>query len=94
MLTDETATLDEVATAIGRSAAWLKRHWLRLHLSHAFPRKIAGGGFVWPRRAVEAWLRAGGAQPQALLPANENRPETDPIAAHAAALDRRHGVTA
>lgn len=91
MLTDETAPLDEVAQAIGRKPAWLKRHWLRLHQREGFPRKIPTGD-VWPRRAVEVWLRSAGFVP-APLPANQNGTEGDAIAAAAAALRKRYGAT-
>ncbi|RWN20374.1 MAG: hypothetical protein EOR94_13260 [Mesorhizobium sp.] len=92
MLTDETAPLEEVAQAIGRKPAWLKRHWLQLHQEQNFPRKIPTG-FVWPRRAVEVWLRSAGQFAPAPLPANQNGHEVDAISAAAAALRARYGVT-
>lgn len=92
-LADETAPLDEVAQAIGRTPEWLKRHWLALHRRSGFPRKISGGGFVWPRRAVAAWLRAGGAEPATIAPANQNDAAGDLVAAAAKSLDQRYGVT-
>ncbi|RWF49952.1 MAG: hypothetical protein EOS50_30185 [Mesorhizobium sp.] len=91
MLIDEIAPLDEVAQAIGRPAAWLKRNWLKLHLEQNFPRKIPTG-FVWPRRAVEVWLRSAGQLAPAPLPANQNGQEGDAIAAAAAALRERYGA--
>lgn len=88
MLSDETAGLDEVARAIGKTPDWLKRNWLKFHRAENFPRKIPGG-FVWPRRAVQVWLRSGGA----LLPepANQNG-AGDFIAAAADALKERYGA--
>lgn len=91
MLTDETAPLEEVAQAIGRPAAWLKRNWLKLHQREGFPRKIPTGD-VWPRRAVEVWLRSAGQVAPAPLPANQNGQHGDAIAAAAAALRQRYGV--
>jgi len=58
-LAHETATLEEVAAALGRRPSWLKRHWIKLSREEGFPRRLSTG-WVWPRRAVEAWLRAGG----------------------------------
>ncbi|MER9622653.1 hypothetical protein NKI98_14635 [Mesorhizobium sp. M0222] len=91
MLTDETAPIEEVAQAIGRPAAWLKRNWLKLHQREGFPRKIPTGD-VWPRRAVEVWLRSAGQLP-ALLPANQNEGQVDAISAAAKALLERYGAT-
>jgi len=91
MLTDEIAPLEEVAQAIGRTPSWLKRHWLRLHQEENFPRKIPTG-FVWPRRAVEVWLRTAGQFVPAPLPANQNGGEGDAVSAAAAALRQRYGV--
>lgn len=90
-LADETAPLDEVARALGRDPAWLKRHWLSFHLRHGFPRKLPGG-FVWPRRAVAAWLRAGGALPESQPAANQNDPAADILGQAKASLDQRYGV--
>lgn len=87
MLTNETAPLDEVATAIGRSAGWLQRHWLDIHQTLGFPRKLPTG-WVWPRRAVEAWLRAGGQMPVILEPANTNIPDNVLLAAAESLADR------
>lgn len=91
MLTDETASLEEVAKAIGRKPAWLMRKWLKLHQEQNFPRKIPTG-WVWPRRAVEVWLRSAGQFAPAPLPANQNGHEADAISAAAAALRQRYGV--
>lgn len=87
-LADEVAGLDEVAAAIGRSSAWLRRHWLKLHQDENFPRKIPSG-WVWPRRAVEVWLRSAGmiARP---MPANDAG--GDMIDAAAKALGKRYGA--
>ncbi|MCF6120513.1 hypothetical protein L2449_27185 [Mesorhizobium muleiense] len=91
MLTDEIAPLEEVAQAIGVKPAWLKRNWLKIHERENFPRKIPTG-FVWPRRAVEVWLRSAGQFAPAPLPANQNGQEGDAIAAAAAALRERYGA--
>jgi hypothetical protein len=85
LLADETAQLDEVAAALGRTPEWLRRHWLKLHLDEGFPRKHPSG-WTWPRAAVAAWLRAPGAP---ALPVNDNRAgEPDPWEA---ALNERYG---
>ena len=76
MLSSETATLEEVAAALGRSTDWLKRNWLRIHQEQGFPRKISLG-WVWPRRQVEAWLRAGGMFPTGFVAANDDMPVID-----------------
>lgn len=89
MLTNETATLQEVAAALGKSENWLKSKWLKLHQEENFPRKIACG-WVWPRRQVEAWLRAGGMMPVVLAPANENLPG-DALIEMSEALSQRYG---
>lgn len=95
----ETVGLDEVAAWLGRDPAWLRRHWLSYHDRHGFPRRIPGA-WVWPRRAVEAWLRAGGmariGRPHGEPvepPANQNLPGQPVLAAFAAALDQRYGVS-
>lgn len=90
MLKDKTAPLEEVAAALGKRPEWLKRNWLRFHLKHGFPRKIPCGD-VWPRGAVEAWLRSAGMNAQP-LPANENAPGHDVISAAAQALQERYGA--
>jgi hypothetical protein len=89
-LSDETAPLPEVAAALGRTEGWLMRNWLKLHQAEGFPRKIPGG-WVWPRRAVETWLRSAGACHDAMpLPANQNAPGRDAVAAAAHALEERY----
>ncbi len=89
LLSDETAGLDEVATALKRSPEWLRRNWLKLHTEQNFPRKISAG-WIWPRRAVESWLRSGGMTLP--LPANQND-GGDMIDAAAAALKHRYGAS-
>lgn len=89
-LSDETAGLDEVAAALGRPAEWLRRNWLKLHQQNDFPRKIPAG-WVWPRRAVEVWLRSGGELQLPPLPANQNG-AADLLEEAAAALKRRYGA--
>lgn len=89
-LSDETAQLDEVAAALGRSATWLRRNWLKLHAEQDFPRKIPAG-WVWPRRAVEVWLRSAGQFAARPLPANDDG-GLDPVDAAAAALKARYGA--
>jgi predicted DNA-binding transcriptional regulator AlpA len=88
-LADEVAGLDEVAAALGRSPVWLQRNWLKLHQTQNFPRKIPTG-WVWPRRAVEVWLRSAG-QVARPLPANDDG-AGDPVEAAAAALKQRYGA--
>lgn len=88
MLSNETATLEEVAAAIRQSPDWLKRHWLREHRKHGLPRKMACG-WVWPRRAVEAWLRSGGNPPPAA--ANQNAHD-DTLDQYDAALREKYGA--
>lgn len=90
MLTNETATLAEVASALGRPEGWLRRKWLQLHLAEGFPRKLSCG-WVWPRRQVEAWLRAGGAMPVVLEPANDDAP-ANVLVAMSEALSARYGA--
>ena len=90
MLTNETATLSEVAAALGRPEGWLRRKWLTLHRVEGFPRKLSSG-WVWPRRQVEAWLRAGGAAPVVLAPANDDLPADALLHASAALADRYGG---
>jgi hypothetical protein len=90
---NETAGLDEVAAALGKSPAWLMRHWLSFHRRTGFPRKIPAG-WVWPRRAVELWLRSAGETPPLPSPANGNDPAgPDPVALAAASLMARYGAT-
>lgn len=90
-LTDETAGLDEVAAALGRSSDWLMRNWLKIHERENFPRKIPTG-WVWPRRAVEVWLRSAGLSVARPLPANDQG-LADDIEAQARALRHRYGAT-
>ena len=84
MLSDLTADLDEVARALGRRPDWLKRNWLKLHREQGFPRKIPAGD-VWPRGAVEVWLRSAGAVELPPLPANQNGDAGGDLVARAAA---------
>lgn len=93
MLSNETASLQEVAEALGRDPDWLRRNWLKIHQRFGFPRKSALG-WVWPRRLVEAFL----ASPQRAsvqlhdAPANENEvAAVDPVAAARAAAAARYG---
>jgi len=90
-LAHETATLEEVAAALGRRPSWLKRHWIKLSREEGFPRRLSTG-WVWPRRAVEAWLRAGGRIEELAPPANDNA-SVDYEAAYKAALSDRYGRT-
>lgn len=89
MLSAHVASLEEVAAAMGREGEWLRRNWRRLSRRHGFPNKIPGA-LAFPRAAVEAWLKAGGA-PAPSLPAaaNLNQPLGDPVAAYADRLLRR-----
>lgn len=90
-LSDEIAGLTEVAAAIGREPQWLQRNWLKLHQRENFPRKIPAG-WVWPRRAVEVWLRSAGQSIARPLPANDDG-LVDEIEAAARALKQRYGAT-
>ncbi|MGN8170465.1 hypothetical protein [Agrobacterium sp. 22117] len=58
-LSDRLVMLPEMAGALQRSEDWVRRHWLRLHQEHGMPRKCSVG-WQWPRKAMEAWLDAGG----------------------------------
>lgn len=89
MLSNETVSVTEIAQALGRKESWLKKNWLAIHQADGFPRKIAYG-WVWPRRQVEAWLRAGGAPAFTVQPANDDLPENTLIAA-TEALSSRYG---
>lgn len=91
MLTNETASIEEVAAAIGKSPSWLKRNWRPFHERTGFPRKIPAGD-VWPRRAVEAWLRTGGQFDVRPLADNQNDGEADIVSAAAASLLARYGA--
>jgi len=91
-LVDETAPLEEVAAALGRPPAWLRRHWRKLADETGFPRRHASG-WTWPRAAVSAWL---GACPQSAGPrtssANDNSGQApDFVSAYEAALNERYG---
>ncbi len=55
MLRDAVADIEEVAAALGRSPQWLRRNWLSYAIKTGFPRKLPHT-WVWPRRAVEAFL--------------------------------------
>lgn len=90
MLADEVAGLEEVAAALGRPPAWLKRNWLKLHQREGFPRRIPAGD-VWPRRAVEVWLRTAGLAAPPLAD-NQNAAGVDPVSAAAAMLRERYGA--
>lgn len=87
----ETAPIDEVASAIGRREEWLRRNWLRFHLEHGFPRKLPQC-WAWPRAAVAAWLRAGGASPARPAPAGNDNDTPTAEAAYRAAIANRYGV--
>ncbi len=90
MLSDETAGLSEIAAALHQSEGWVRRNWLSLHQKEGFPRKIPGG-WVWPRRLVEAWLRSGGVLDDAgPLPANDNPRGQGALAAISRALEGRY----
>ena len=78
-----------MAAAIGKSPAWLKRNWLSFHQREGFPRRIPAGD-VWPRRAVEVWLRTAGLSAPPL--ADNQNAGGDPVSAAAAALRNRYGV--
>lgn len=92
MLSSETAGLDEVAEAIGKTPAWLKRHWLAYHRRTGFPRKLPDC-WRWPRKAVESWLRTGGAGEPPPLPANQNAAGADPVALATAYLLEKYGAS-
>lgn len=88
-LMDESASIEEVAGSIGKSAVWLKRHYLKFSHEHGFPRPLPGGGWRWPRRAVELWLVAGGI---IRAGANTNAPGADLISLQNASLKQRYGA--
>lgn len=92
MLQARVLTLDELAGATGRPAAWWRRHWLRMHKVHGFPRRLPGL-WGWPRAAVEDWCRHGGVTPMASMPANQNDPPADDLAAITARLEARMGIS-
>lgn len=80
-LKDNRVTIEELAEVLEKSPAYLKRHWLTLHLKKGLPRKLAIG-WLWPRAPVEAWLQGGSGTrlAPASLAANQN-----------AALAKRYG---
>lgn len=88
-LTDETASLGEVAAAFGKTEDWVRRKWLKLHLEAGFPRKLPMV-WAWPRAAVLAWLRSGGASAPQPAASNDN-PALDHDAAYRAELDAHYG---
>ncbi|GAA2871751.1 hypothetical protein GGQ99_000988 [Aminobacter niigataensis] len=91
MLSNETAGIEEVAAALGRTVGWVMRNWLRQHQLYGFPRRIPGT-WTFPRRAVESWLRSGGQMPMP-MPANQNEGALpDMVAAANASLRNRYGA--
>ena len=93
MLSNETASLHEVAAALGRDPDWLRRNWLKIHKRFGFPRKSALG-WVWPRRLVEAFLASPQRDAVTLhdAPANGNDATAiDPVEAARAAAAARYG---
>lgn len=76
-LANETATLSEVAAALGRTEGWLRRNWAKLAAEQGFPRKLPAGP-VWPRQLVEMWCRSGGVIEQAAPSANDNAQSPPP----------------
>lgn len=94
LLAEDAAGIEEVAAALGRTAIWLRRHWLIIHEEYGFPRKHPTG-WTWPRRAVAAWLASGGFTPRQIEAANDDiYTITDPEAAYMAHLNREYGVDA
>lgn len=87
-LANETATLAEVAAALGRRESWLRRNWVKLADEQGFPRKLPCGP-VWPRHQVELWCRTGGAVPAAPT-ANDNSPSLPPD--YVAAIHQHYGI--
>jgi hypothetical protein len=49
-LQDDVCQIDEVAAALGRSPAWLRRNWVRIANEDGFPRRHPTG-WTWPRGA-------------------------------------------
>lgn len=86
-----TILLPEIVALTGRSEAWVRRNWLKLHEQHHFPRKLPGL-WAWPRRAVEAWVAAGGFLPGLPAAANTNDPDPD-LAAATSLLEHRFGIS-
>lgn len=66
----QTASVDEVAAALGLGVDKLKRTWLKLHQEHGMPRKLPTG-WVWPRGALERWIDTQAAPP----PEPDNQPK-------------------
>jgi hypothetical protein len=97
MLSEHTATLEEVAAAIGRDPAWLKRHWRRLTSRNGFPAPLPGSKWCWSRQLVLLWIANAPARPVA---DNENAPSPQPadaggsndlVRAQHASLTARYG---
>jgi predicted DNA-binding transcriptional regulator AlpA len=86
-LQDDVCQIDEVAAALGRSPAWLRRNWVRIANEDGFPRRHPTG-WTWPRAAVAAWLRGASSLPAS---ANDNG-AGDVSAAYEAALNQAYGV--
>ena len=89
MLQSNILTLDELSAATGRTSAWWKRNWLRMHEQHNFPRRLPGL-WGWPRVSVEVWCRGGGLSPGIAAPANQN--DAPDLAMATAALEARFGI--
>lgn len=90
MLQAKILTLSELAAATGRPESWWRRHWLRMHNLHRFPRRLPGL-WGWPRAAVEDWCRQGGFLPVDVLPANQNQPGDD-LGQATARIEARFGI--
>jgi predicted DNA-binding transcriptional regulator AlpA len=83
-------TIAELSEMTGRPETWWRRNWLRMHERHAFPRKLPGL-WGWPRKAVEAWIAAGGFVLPELPAANQN---SEPDLGRATALlEARFGIS-
>ena len=86
-----TMLLAEIVALTGRSEAWVRRNWLKLHEESRFPRTLPAL-WAWPRRSVEAWVAAGGFLPE--LPAAANSNDADPdLAAATSMLEHRFGIS-
>jgi len=89
MLQRSILDLPELSAATGRSEAWWRRNWLRMHREHRFPRRLSGL-WGWPRLAVEAWCRRGDISVTA---ANENTlPDDADLALTIRHIEQRFGV--
>lgn len=88
MLESLTASLQEVAAALGRKPDWLRRNWRKLEAS-GFPSPLPGSGWRWPRRAVELWIASSGRAPS-VAPVNDNAAGADLVALHRAELAARY----